>query len=86
MNTIELIEYYCEFEKVFVDILNKWAHLFKRKFLRVIYAPCMTKRLRKTKMKRSELKSMHLKFKIKIAGKIFVVDSIRRDWKSTLIQ
>ena len=86
MNTIELIEYYCEFEKVFVDILNKWAHFFKRKFLRVIYAPGMTKRLRKTKMKRSELKSMHLKFKIKIAGKIFAVDCIRRDWKSTLIQ
>ena len=43
-----------------IDILNKWACLFKRKFLRDIYAPFMTKRLRKAIMKISELKSMYL--------------------------
>ena len=31
----------------------------KRKFLRAIYALCMTKRLRKAIMKRSELKSLY---------------------------
>ena len=54
----ESVKCYCEFEKVFDDILNKWARPFKRKFLRAIYAPCMTKRLRKAIMKRSELKLM----------------------------
>ena len=43
----ESVECYCEFEKVFGDILNTWARPFKRKFLRAIYAPGMTKRLRK---------------------------------------
>ena len=57
----ESVECYCEFEKVFVDILNKWARPFKKNFLRAIYAPCMTKRLRKAITKRSELKSMYLK-------------------------
>ena len=57
----ESVECYCEFEKVFVDILNKWACPFKKNFLRAIYAPCMTKRLRKAITKRSELKSMYLK-------------------------
>ena len=37
---------------------------FKRKFLRAIYAPCMTKRLRKAIMKRSELKSRYLKIQM----------------------
>ena len=44
----------------FLDILNLWALPFKKKFLRAIYAPCMTKRLRKVIMKKSELKSMYL--------------------------
>ena len=56
----ESVECYCEFEKFFVDILNLWALPFKKKFLRAIYAPCMTKRLRKVIMKKSELKSMYL--------------------------
>ena len=43
-----------------MDILNKRVRLFKRKFLRAIYAPGMTKRLRTAIMKRSELKSMYL--------------------------
>ena len=54
------VECYCEFEKVFVDILNKWASPFKRKLLKAIYPLGMTKRLRKTIMKRSELKSLYL--------------------------
>ena len=59
----ESVECYCEFEKVFVDILNKWASPFKKNFLRATYARCMTKtkRLRKAITKRSELKSMYLK-------------------------
>ena len=32
----ESVESYCEFEMVFVNILNEWAHLFKKKFLRPI--------------------------------------------------
>ena len=55
----ESVKWYCEFEKVFDDILNKRARLFKRKFLRAIYALCITKRLRKAIMKRPELKSMY---------------------------
>ena len=54
------VECYCELEKVFVDILNKWTCLFKRKFLRALYVPGITKRLRKAIMKRYELKSMYL--------------------------
>ena len=57
----ESVEYYHEFEKVFVHILNKWARPFKKNFQRAIYAPCMTKRLRKAMAKRSELKSLYLK-------------------------
>ena len=45
------VECYCEFEKFFVDILNKWACPFKTKFLKANYGPCMTKRLRTTIMK-----------------------------------
>ena len=56
------IECYSEFEKAFVDILNDHAP-FKKKLLRVNYAPCMTKRLRKAIMKISKLKSKYLKFK-----------------------
>ena len=57
----ESAEYYCEFEKFFVDILNKWGRPFEKKFLRAIYAPCMTKRvIKKAIMKRSELKSIYL--------------------------
>ena len=56
----ESAEYYCELEKFFVDILNKWGRPFKKKFLRAIYAPFMTKRLiKKAKMKRSEFLSRH---------------------------
>ena len=58
----EAIECYSEFEEVFVDILNEHTP-FKKKFLRVNYAPYMTKRLRKAIVKRSELKSKYLKFK-----------------------
>ena len=58
----EPIECYSEFEKVFVDILNEHT-TFKKKFLRVNYAPYMTKRLRKAIVKISELKSKYLKFK-----------------------
>ena len=58
----EPIECYSKFEKVFVDILNEHT-TFKKKFLRVNYAPYMTKRLRKAIVKRSELKSKYLKFK-----------------------
>ena len=57
----EPIECYSEFEKVFVNILNEHAP-FKKKFLRVNYAPYMTKRPRKAIMKRSEPKSKYLKF------------------------
>ena len=57
----EPIEWYSEFE-VFVDILNEHTP-FKKKFLRVNYAPYMTKRLKKAIVKRSELKSKYLKFK-----------------------
>ena len=55
----ESVKCYCEFEKVFHYIVNKWTCPFKRKFLRAIYALCMTKRLRKAIMKRSELKSLY---------------------------
>ena len=60
----ESVECYCKFENVFVDILDKWVRPFKRKFQRSIYAPCMTKRIRKAIMKRSELKLMYLKIQI----------------------
>ena len=43
----ESFECCCEFENFFVDILNKWIRPLKRKFLRAIYAPFMTKRLKK---------------------------------------
>ena len=56
----ESVECYCEFEKFFVNIPNKWARPFKRKFLRAIYGPWMTKRLRKAIMKRPGLISMYL--------------------------
>ena len=48
----ESVECYGEFEKVF-DILNEHTP-YKNKFLRVNYAPYMTKRLRKAIVKRSE--------------------------------
>ena len=60
----ESVECYCELKKYFVNILNKWAGPFKKKFLRAICAPCMTKRLRKAIMKRSELKSRYLKIQM----------------------
>ena len=43
----ESVECYYQFEKVFVDIINKWVLSFKKKFQRAIYAPFVTKRLRK---------------------------------------
>ena len=46
--------------KRFCGYTNEHA-LFKKKFLRANYAPYMTKRLRKSIMKRSELKSKYLK-------------------------
>ena len=58
----EPIECYSEFKKVFVDILNE-HNTFKKKFLRVNYAPYMTERLKKAIVKRFELKSKYLKFK-----------------------
>ena len=66
----ESVECYCEFEKNFVNILNKLAGPFKKKFLRAIYAPCVTKRLRKAIMKRSELKSMYLKIQMQDSIKL----------------
>ena len=85
---IEPIECYSEFEKVFVDILNEHAPL-KKKFLRVSYAPHMTKRLRKAIVKRSELKSKYLKFKTQNhlnttrSSKTFALDCIKKTRKST---
>ena len=49
----ESIEYYSDFEKVFMDIETEHAP-FKKKF-------SVTKRLRKSIVKRSELKSKYLK-------------------------
>ena len=88
----ESVECYCEFEKDFKDILNKWARPFQKNFLRVIYAPCVTKRLRKAITKRSELKSMHLKIQTQVSMKTykkqwnFAVYFIRKDEKSTLVR
>ena len=67
----ESVEFCCEFEKVFLDILNKWARPFKKNFLRAIYDPCMTKRLKKAITKRSELKSVYLKIQIQDSIKAY---------------
>ena len=74
-----------------MDILNEHA-LFKKKFLRANCAPYMTKRLRKAIMKRSELKSKYLNIQTqescksyKKSSKIFAVDCIRKNGKSTTI-
>ena len=67
----ESVECYFEFEKVFVDILYNSVRPFKRKFPRAIYAPCMTKRLRKAIMKRSRLKSIYLKIQTQDSTKSY---------------
>ena len=51
---------YSHFENVFVDVLNKHAHI-KKKTVRANNAPYMTKALRKAIMKRSELESKYFK-------------------------
>ena len=53
---------YDTFEEIFINILNKHAPL-KKKFLRANHVPYMTKTLRKTIMRRSQLQTKYFKNK-----------------------
>ena len=56
------VKNYASFVNVFLDTLNKHAP-FKKKVLRANHAPYVTKSLRKTIMKRSNLQKIYLKKK-----------------------
>ena len=53
----ESVEEYAPFEKIFLDVLNKHAHL-KKKVVCANHAPYITKTLRKAIMKRSHLEKV----------------------------
>ena len=56
------INEYKHFKQLFLEILNIHAPI-KKKLLRANHVPCMTKALRKTIMKRSELESKYIESK-----------------------
>ena len=56
----ELVDNYSSFENVFIDVLNKHAPI-KKKVIRANHAPYVTKALRKTIMKRSQLEKIYFK-------------------------
>ena len=61
LSTSEKINYQ-EFDKTFIDILNKHVPM-KKKLVRPNKAPCMTKALRKAIMRRSKLETKYFKLK-----------------------
>ena len=58
----EGVSNYESFETTFIEALNKHAPL-RKKFLRTNHAPYITKTLRKTIMRRSQLETKYLKTK-----------------------
>ena len=61
LSTFEKINYQ-QFDKTFIEILNKHAPM-KKKLVRTNQAPYMTKALRKAIMRRSELETKYFKLK-----------------------
>ena len=57
---MQSIDKYETFEEEFLKGLNKHAHL-KKKFIRANHVPYMTKNLRKTIMKRSQLENKSIR-------------------------
>ena len=69
LSTFEKISYQ-EFDKTFIEILNKHAPM-KKKLVRTNQAPYMTKALRKAIMRRWELETKYLKLKINDTLKVY---------------